>query len=54
MGLQIKLIESEEQYDEYVSYINELHNLLSMNPDAVHLITMIDDIRTKVKEWDNR
>ena len=54
MGLQIEPIENEEQYDEYVNYLVELHNLLEMNPQAVHLITMIADIRTKVKEWDNR
>jgi hypothetical protein len=54
MGLQIEPIETQERYEEYVNYLVELHSLLEMNPDAIHLIEMINTIRNEVKTWDNK
>lgn len=54
MGIKIETIESEEQYNEFKNYIDELYNLYRMNPQADVILNYINEIKVETKKWENK
>jgi len=53
MGLQIKLIETEEQYNNFKNYYSEIYNLYIMNPNVMDLLSLANNIKAEIIKWEH-
>ena len=50
----LETITSQEQYDEYLIYIDELNIMLLSHPNDGLLTQVSNAVKGKIKEWDNK